>query len=311
MERTDEVGARFRQVVDSCRDAFIEVDAHARITEWSRQAEELFGWTHGEVVGSPIAELISPRFNEVLMQGMQVLRSETDSGTVDWPSFMIDLEFIHRDGRLILATGAVFVTGSGEGFRIGGFIHDASIDTTVGRVLARDRLHDILTGLPNRSLFTRRLTVALDSLQDQPASVAVAVLDVDRFKAINDALGHAAGDRALRSVAEALRGAIRAEDGAYRYGGEEFVVVMEVAEPHEELVAAERIRRIVEDLDLPNPGNPPSGRVTVSVGVACVGPSDMTADDEAWFSLADAAMYRAKAAGRNRCESAVRPVEAL
>ena len=137
------------------------------------------------------------------------------------------------------------------------------------------------------------------------------MLDLDRFKAINDTLGHVAGDRALRSVAEAVMGAIRVEDGAYRYGGEEFVVVMEVAEPHEELVAAERIRRIVEDLHLPNPGNPPSGRVTVSVGVACVGADDLAADDDAWFSRADAAMYRAKAAGRNRCESAVRPVEGL
>jgi len=170
---------------------------------------------------------------------------------------------------------------------------------------------DELTGLKNRLSLRWDLRAIRGRMSRYQERYGLLMLDVDRFKAINDALGHAAGDRALRSVAEALRGAIRAEDGAYRYGGEEFVVVMEVAEPHEELVAAERIRRIVEDLDLPNPGNPPSGRVTVSVGVACVGPSDMTADDEAWFSLADAAMYRAKAAGRNRCESAVRPVEAL
>lgn len=170
---------------------------------------------------------------------------------------------------------------------------------------------DELTGLKNRLSLRRDLRAIRGRITRHKERYGLLTLDLDRFKAINDALGHVAGDRALRSVAEALVGAIRAEDGAYRYGGEEFVVVMEVAEPHEELVAAERIRRVVEDLDLPNPGNPPSGRVTVSVGVACVGPDDLAADDDAWFSRADAAMYRAKAAGRNRCEDEIRPVEAL
>ncbi|HLN16110.1 MAG TPA: EAL domain-containing protein [Acidimicrobiales bacterium] len=296
MERTDEVGARFRQVVDSCRDAFIEVDAHARITEWSRQAEELFGWTHGEVVGSPIAELISPRFNEVLMQGMQVLRSETDSGTVDWPSFMIDLEFIHRDGRLILATGAVFVTGSGEGFRIGGFIHDASIDTTVGRVLARDRLHDILTGLPNRSLFTRRLTVALDSLQDQPASVAVAVLDVDRFKAINDALGHDVGDELLVEVVSRIREAAAGPHPLLaRLGGDEFLALFERPDHGARRAAEAFAERTLRALARPFKIADTEVFITASIGIAVT--TDPSDDAATLLSNAEAAMHETKTEG--------------
>ena len=181
----------------------------------------------------------------------------------------------------------------------------------LNKVLEVTARTDELTGLLNRSSLRRDLLAIRGRITRHQERYGLLMLDLDRFKAINDALGHVAGDRALRSVAGALLGAIRAEDGAYRYGGEEFVVVMEVAEPHEELVAAERIRRIVEDLDLPNPGNPPSGRVTVSVGVACVGPDDLAGDDDAWFSRADAVMYRAKAAGRNRCEDEFLPVEAV
>lgn len=170
---------------------------------------------------------------------------------------------------------------------------------------------DELTGLKNRLSLRQDLRAVRGRIARRRERYGLLVLDLDRFKAINDALGHVAGDRALRSVADAMVGNIRAEDGAYRYGGEEFMVVMEVAEPHQAFVAAERIRRIIEDLDLPNLGNPPFGRVTVSVGVACVGPDDLAADDDAWFSRADAAMYRAKAGGRNRCEDEIRPVEAL
>ncbi len=169
---------------------------------------------------------------------------------------------------------------------------------------------DELTGLKNRLSLRRDLRAVRGRITRHGERYGLLVLDLDRFKAVNDTLGHVAGDRALRAVADALLRAIRMEDGAYRYGGEEFVVVMEVAEPNEELLAAERIRRIVEDLDLPNPGNSPSGRITVSVGVARVGPDDLAAGDDAWFGRADAAMYRAKAGGRNRCELEVAAVEA-
>jgi diguanylate cyclase (GGDEF)-like protein len=169
---------------------------------------------------------------------------------------------------------------------------------------------DELTGLKNRLSLRLDLRAVRGRITRHRERYGLLVLDLDRFKAVNDSLGHVAGDRALRAVAQVLISAVRAEDGAYRYGGEEFVVVLEVAHPDEGILAAERIRRIVEDLDLPNPGNPPSGHLTVSVGVTIVGPDDLVDDDDTWFSRADAAMYRAKAGGRNRCESGVGAVGA-
>ena len=179
-----------------------------------------------------------------------------------------------------------------------------------------DRLNDILeqsartdelTGLKNRSSMQRDLRAIRGRITRHREVYGLLVLDLDRFKAINDSLGHVAGDRVLREVAGLLMNAVRADDSVYRYGGEEFVVLLEVTDPNEALMAAERIRQTVEEVHLPNPGNPPYDRVTLSVGVAAIGPDDLAADDDAWFGRADAALYRAKAGGRNRCESEIPP----
>ena len=136
------------------------------------------------------------------------------------------------------------------------------------------------------------------------------MLDLDRFKAINDQLGHVAGDRVLRSVAGALSGAVRTGDGVYRYGGEECVVLTKVSGPDEASFAAHRLRAAVAALRIPHPGNPPHDRVTLSVGVATVGQADLASDEEEWFARADAALYRAKASGRNAVEFGASPERA-
>jgi diguanylate cyclase (GGDEF)-like protein len=123
--------------------------------------------------------------------------------------------------------------------------------------------------------------------------------DLDRFKAINDQLGHLAGDAVLRSVAQALQGALRAGDHVYRYGGEEFVVFIAGADAQATKAAAERLRAAVEALAITHP-DPQIRRVTVSIGGTVIGPADMDATDGALFDRADRAMYAAKANGRNQ-----------
>ena len=100
---------------------------------------------------------------------------------------------------------------------------------------------------------------------------------------------------------------MRPDDGVYRFGGEEFVAIMKVRDPAEALGAAERLRGAVEGFALPNPGNPPSGVVTISIGIAVVGPDDLGTEDDEWLVRGDAALYRAKARGRNRCELEIPP----
>ncbi len=168
--------------------------------------------------------------------------------------------------------------------------------------IAETAATDTLTGLGNRLALNAALKLARSRIERHHDCYGLLMLDLDRFKAINDERGHLAGDEVLRATSNAIRGVLRPGDTAFRYGGEEFVVILRLARHEEALTAAERIRRAIEDLEISSAGNIPFGHVTTSVGVTTVGPSDVSADDEVWLARADGALYRAKANGRNRCE---------
>ncbi|HUL04406.1 MAG TPA: GGDEF domain-containing protein [Gemmatimonadales bacterium] len=171
-----------------------------------------------------------------------------------------------------------------------------------GRLAAARALHeaerraviDQLTGLPNRREFERQRS------RKQAAPVTLIFLDLDRFKVLNDTLGHAAGDAALRHVAGLLQAAIRDQDIAARIGGEEFAVWMPQTPLAEGMEVAERIRRAVETTQWRWDGTPRP--LTLSCGVATC--PDSVAEAANLPSAADAALYRAKQAGRNRVEKA-------
>ncbi len=177
----------------------------------------------------------------------------------------------------------------------------------LNEALATTAATDALTGLGNRLALDEGLGLARSRIGRQGERYGLLILDLDRFKAINDERGHLAGDGVLAAVSGALRGVLRAGDSAYRYGGEEFVALIVLAGPDDAMAAAERIRKAIEKLQIPNPRNGPSGHLTASVGVATVGPDDLAVDDASWLARADRALYRAKANGRNRSEPG--PVE--
>ncbi|MGK5683398.1 diguanylate cyclase [Actinoplanes sp. URMC 104] len=156
---------------------------------------------------------------------------------------------------------------------------------------------DALTGLANRRRFEQGLSAHHDRLRHSGRGYAVLMIDVDYFKKYNDRFGHQAGDECLRKVGAALSGAIRAgTDLACRYGGEEFVVVLGDSDPVIASTLAERVRAGIQALRIPHPDGP-SGAVTVSIGVAvAAGPEG---DGEQVVRRADAALYEAKAEGRN------------
>jgi len=184
------------------------------------------------------------------------------------------------------------------------FYHDRLRDD-LGQALEM-ALTDPLTGLYNQRYLLRHLRGLLDASPDR--DVAVLMLDVDHFKRVNDEHGHAAGDRALRAIAETLRANTRVFDSLARYGGEEFVVVMPGSSPDEAMAAAERLRAAVGAMTFaPQPGR--LCRLSVSIGVACGGTGTET--PEALLHGADVALYAAKRAGRNRVELACagQPVE--
>jgi diguanylate cyclase (GGDEF)-like protein len=155
-------------------------------------------------------------------------------------------------------------------------------------------LTDPLTGLANRTLFADRLRVALARAGRAGTGVAVLYLDLDRFKDVNDSLGHAAGDALLKDFARRLRASVRAADTVARFGGDEFVVLLEdVKDPqHAARVAEKMVRASREPLRV-------EGRAlvaTVSVGVAL---GDAGSTEQELLKRADEALYQAKAAGRD------------
>jgi two-component system, cell cycle response regulator len=157
---------------------------------------------------------------------------------------------------------------------------------------------DPLTGLRNRRFVQHHLEAALKS-----GDVPVMMIDVDRFKSINDGHGHTGGDTVLREVAERLRSQLRAADVVARYGGEEFLVVLADAPPEEAVAIAERLRAALERTPIAT-GNGEAS-VTVSIGLA-ITPAGVSA--AAAVAAADTALYRAKALGRNRVEVGEPPV---
>ncbi len=167
---------------------------------------------------------------------------------------------------------------------------------------------DPLTGLYNRRYLTRHLHNLMD--QTPAPHLALMLIDVDFFKAVNDAHGHAAGDRVLRAVSEVLRGNIRAFDTIARYGGEEFVVIMPGAGPDQAAAAAERLRLAVSELALaPVLGAiEPTRPLTVSIGIGISGQDAETAEE--LIAVSDGALYAAKRNGRNRVELARDTLEA-
>lgn len=157
--------------------------------------------------------------------------------------------------------------------------------------------HDVLTGLPNRLLFTERLREAFRSGGGERASgVALMCMDLDRFKEVNDTLGHAAGDQLLKSVAERINAVLREGDTVARLGGDEFAVIQVHANQPE--AAAALARRLVETLCAPFRIGNSEVNIGASIGIAL--PRDGASSPEELMQQADMALYRAKESGRNQ-----------
>ena len=171
---------------------------------------------------------------------------------------------------------------------------------------ANDRLlvlagTDAHTGLANRRTFDETAARAWAQATSSPCAFGIVLLDIDHFKRLNDTAGHHAGDRCLTVIARTIRDALGADGFVARYGGEEFIVLVDDASPRDLMRLAQRIRLAVEGGAHPHPGLADGSTVTVSIGVA-LAVSDGSPDGlGALVRSADAALYRAKAEGRNRC----------
>ena len=289
-------GTRIQHLLDLSRDAFVETDAASVLTEWNRQAELLFGWSRDEVLGRPVTEFLVPeryvsRFDEQL-ESLRVLPSVTERTQPR------EMTLLHREGHEIRVSVTAYIMGSGSDMRIGGFLHDRHQEKAAEEALAHAYLYDSLTGLPNRTLFTYRLSYALAKGKGSPGSVALLVLDLDRFKAINDALGHEVGDELLVAVSGRLVAANGSAQVVARLGGDEFLVLFDGENAEGEAEAFSQ--RVLDALSKPIAAGSSEVFITASIGIAST--SACVTEATPLLSNADAAMYQAKKRGGGSVE---------
>lgn len=170
----------------------------------------------------------------------------------------------------------------------------------LNRLLFDQSRKDPLTALGNRLRMREDLEVLRSRSERYGHSYAVVLCDVDFFKAYNDRYGHLAGDDVLRRVSQTISSGLRGGDTAYRYGGEEFLIILPEQDAPSAAAIADRLRQAVQDLAIPHEENPPQNVVTISAGVAAL-PAAGDLDD--LLTKADAALYEAKRTGRNRVSS--------
>jgi Amt family ammonium transporter len=293
---------RFEQVVAESRDAFIEVDGRTVVTAWNRRAEEILGWEAHEVVGRSItASILSVDYAVAAWGDMDTVYSEMLHMTGRGSTTTRELELRHKDGHMVTASGTMFVTAFGDQYRIGGFIHDLTEEKAAEEALAHAYLHDPLTGLPNRALFSYQLAYALVRCRGLPGSVAVVLFDLDRFKAINDSLGHEEGDGLLVAVADRLQDADNGSEQIARFGGDEFLALFVSEAGDAQLQAMAFIERVLVALREPFAAGGNEVFLTASAGVSVT--TDEHREATALLANAEAAMYRAKQSGGSSVET--------
>lgn len=162
------------------------------------------------------------------------------------------------------------------------------------REALRSALQDDLTGLGNRAAYDKSLAREIELAHRQHTPLSLVILDIDNFKAINDAYGHHSGDHALKTLSETIALSLRRYDMAFRFGGEEFVLLLSNTDIHDAQIVAERLRQAVSET-LCHDGKNGFG-FTVSLGIA-----ELQSDEQAYhlFERADIALYQAKQTGRN------------
>ena len=205
----------------------------------------------------------------------------------------------HQDGsyRWVLSRGIAVRNSDGKAYRMAGSLTDISLRKNAEERLLHDALHDALTHLPNRTLFLDRLGVAMARAhrqsEDSVGSSAVLFLDVDRFKHVNDSLGHLAGDSLLVGMARRLVAVLRPGDTVARLGGDEFAILVEISRPENAEMVAQRIHK---ELAVPFDLGGHEVVVTVSIGISTAPGGHRRPEDV--LREADIAMYQAKLGGR-------------
>ena len=282
---------RYRRIFQESRDAIYVTGVDGRFEEVNQAFVELFGYSREELLARDTSVLYASPADR------QRFRDE-----IARAGFVRDYEMrlLRRDGGPIDVLLSASVRRAPDGTLLGyqGIFHDITERKRAAEQLAYGTLHDALTGLPNRALLVDRLEHAAERVRRGDFLSAVLFLDLDRFKVVNDSLGHGLGDRMLLECARRLEDALRPGDTLARFGGDEFTVLLEgISGLLEATHLAERLlAAVAEPFDLE--GHEVFATASIGIALAATGQED----PEELLRNADAALSRAKVLGKNRLE---------
>ena len=279
--------ARYRALFEQSRDAIVLMDRERSITAVNGALTELLGYAPNQLLGHSFHLMYYDSADAQELEAALAAKSSSREA---------ETRLRHIDGSIVWCLLSTAARRDDHGTVCGyqTIIHDITDRKRAEERLMHNALHDALTGLPNRALFADRLNMSLARMRrHKEHRFAVLFLDLDRFKIVNDSLGHAAGDRLLVEIARALVSCIRREDTVARLGGDEFAILLDgIAGETEAEVTVERIQScLMQPFDI-------AGQhlfTSASIGVAF--PTAREEQPEDLLRNADIAMYSAKAAG--------------
>ncbi|MFA5627233.1 MAG: EAL domain-containing protein [Thiohalomonadaceae bacterium] len=294
LEARREDEARLRATIETAMDAVVQVNTEGIITGWNSQAERIFGWSREEAIGRALHKTcIPPQHCEAHLRGMERFMA---SGKGAILNSRVELLGLHRDGHEFPIEVAVTAIEAAGKYEFNGFIRDLTKQKQSEELIWKHANFDTLTGLPNRHMFHDRLAQELKKSYRANLKTALLFIDLDKFKEVNDSLGHSMGDILLQETARRISDCVCVTDTVARLGGDEFAVILAELDNTDsvELIAENILQSLADPFKLGDE----TLYVSASIGITLY-PNDAT-EVEGLLRNADQAMYAAKNEGNNR-----------